>query len=445
MAKLIKPVGGIALLTCVGMSLAACVGGSGSSSGGSGGGSNTSNKVTLMYAFGGSQSTAFQQDVKAWAAKNNIDVTFQQSNNFQTQIVTAVNGGNAPDIAIFPQPGILNGYAEKGKLVALKDVGIDVDKLKANTVSGLLDAATVKNTVYGADVSYNVKGLWFYDKAQWAKGGYQVPTDYAGLEALFAKAKSNNVAPLCVGIYSTGGSAGWPATDWIEEYVLQTGGPDVYKKWVDHEIKFDSPEVKKAFAVYNNLVLGSGNAYGGRQAIASNNFQTALNPIFDNPQKCVTGMQGNFITQQGFFPDKVVNNLDSTVGWFATPPMQAGGKKMIEVGGDMAAMFNKGDAITKLYNYITNDPSFGAPIAKSGAAFLPNKAFDTSNYPNQTLSGIAKLGSSVDTAVFDGSDAMPGVVGSGSFWTNMVAYTAGQQDEQTTLQNIDKSWPASTN
>ena len=36
---------------------------------------------------------------------------------------------------------------------------------------------------------------------------------------------------------------------------------------------------------------------------------------------------------------------------------------------------------------------------------------------------------------------MPGKVGAGSFWKGMVAFTSGQQDEATTLKQIDDSWP----
>ena len=45
--------------------------------------------------------------------------------------------------------------------------------------------------------------------------------------------------------------------------------------------------------------------------------------------------------------------------------------------------------------------------------------------------------------LFDGSDQMPGEVGAGSFWKEMTAWISDQQDLDTTLQNIDESWPSS--
>ena len=46
------------------------------------------------------------------------------------------------------------------------------------------------------------------------------------------------------------------------------------------------------------------------------------------------------------------------------------------------------------------------------------------------------------TAVrFDGSDLMPAKVGAGTFWTEPVKWISGQQDLDTTLNNIDASFP----
>ena len=36
---------------------------------------------------------------------------------------------------------------------------------------------------------------------------------------------------------------------------------------------------------------------------------------------------------------------------------------------------------------------------------------------------------------------MPGAVGAGSFWSEMVKWITGQ-DTQTTLDNIESSWPS---
>jgi alpha-glucoside transport system substrate-binding protein len=55
--------------------------------------------------------------------------------------------------------------------------------------------------------------------------------------------------------------------------------------------------------------------------------------------------------------------------------------------------------------------------------------------------GIAELVSQATSFRFDGSDLMPGEVGSGTFWTGMVNYVSGTAELDTVLQEIDASWP----
>ena len=62
--------------------------------------------------------------------------------------------------------------------------------------------------------------------------------------------------------------------------------------------------------------------------------------------------------------------------------------------------------------------------------------------PNKTLQKIASdVLYKATAARFDGSDAMPAKVGAGTFWTEPVKWLSGQQDLDTTLNNIDASFP----
>jgi len=64
-------------------------------------------------------------------------------------------------------------------------------------------------------------------------------------------------------------------------------------------------------------------------------------------------------------------------------------------------------------------------------------------YPNELTRSYADVAYSSTAFLFDGSDQMPGEVGAGSFWKEMTAWIGDQQDLDTTLTNIDDSWPAS--
>lgn len=396
--------------------------------------------VQIMYAFSGDQSTAFQADMEAWGEANGIKFDWIQSNEFEVQINSKVQSGNAPDIAIFPQPGILRALAEEGELAEL-GTQVDLDQLQKDIIPGFLDAATVDGTVYGAPMAMNGKSFYWYSKPAFDKAGYKVPTTHDELLALIEQIKADGVAPICYGMES-GSATGWPGTDWIEDYVLQTGGTDVYDKWVSGEIKFDSPEIREAFAVYEEILMTEGNVYGGIQNASSNAFATALNPMFDAEPKCYLGKQGNFITQKGFFPDEVFAQLDTQVGLFITPSVK--GESPVLGGGDLAAAFTQNDAnVKKVMAFMTTDPAFGDNQVKTGAWLSPLKTFDANKYPNQVLKDVASAVADASVFRFDGSDQMPGGVGAGTFWTGMVDYTSGRTDLDATLKAIDASWPAS--
>ncbi len=435
MTKVTVLAGAAALMT------AGCLGGGGGETPAASETVQGDNEVEIMFGFGGTSAEGFKASLDPWAKAQGITIKYGFTDQFDKLIQTRVQGGSPPDLAFFPQPGILQGFAKKGKLVALDGV-LDMATVNTNTVAGYLDAGLVDGKNYAAPGSMNVKSLWWYDKAEFAKAGLTVPTTHVELKALFDKVKAAGKAPLCIGLES-GGATGWPGTDWIEDYVLQTGGKDVYDKWVTNEVKFAGAEVAPAFDVYEDLVLTEGNVYGGRKSITANGFGTALNPMFKaGDPGCYVGKQGNFIASADFFGKAFdIAKLDDTAGLFQTPSVN--GESPVLGGGDIIGMFTNDAATTKVIKYLSEDSTFGGEWAKTGQFLSPNKQFDVSVYPNKTLQDVAEVAKAASVFRFDGSDVMPGKVGSGSFWTAMVEWTSGQKDRATVLAEVDASWPSS--
>ena len=91
---------------------------------------------------------------------------------------------------------------------------------------GILDAATdEEGTIYAAPMSISVKSLVWYPKPEFEAAGYEMPQTHDELLALTDQIKADGTAPWCVGIESRP-ATGWPATDWIEDYVLRVGGTE---------------------------------------------------------------------------------------------------------------------------------------------------------------------------------------------------------------------------
>ena len=435
------------LTAAVALTTSACLGSSSntnnSGSGGNAtGGTAAGSTVEIMYAYGGGQDKGFRASLDPWAKSQGITIKYNSSDQFDKLIQTRVQGGDLPNIAVFPQPGIIKGFVAKNAVQPLDDI-VDIAKVKSTMVTGFLDAASVNGKVYGIPISANVKSLYWYDKANFAAAGLTVPKTQDELYALMDKVKAMGKTPLCYGMES-GGATGWPATDWIEDYVLQTAGIEVYDQWVAGTVKFSDAKLAPAFDIYQKMLTDDKNVFGGAKAAAANAFGTALNPMFaaTNPS-CFTGKQGNFITGADFFGKAGVTaaNIDTKVGVFQTPSVS--GQSPVLGGGDLLAVM-KSDAATKaVAKYLTEDSTFGGPWAKTGTMLSPHKDFDVSNYPSQTLKDIATILQKATVFRFDGSDSMPAKVGAGTFWTEMVKWQSGQEDRATALTNIDNSWPAS--
>ncbi|MCU1613563.1 MAG: carbohydrate transporter substrate-binding protein [Frankiales bacterium] len=411
------------------------------SSGGGGGSSNTGNTITMMYGFTGNQSDDFQAVVKPWAQKNNITINFAPTADFNNLINTKVAANQLPDIAIFPQPGIMRTISATGKLADLSSV-LTMSDLQSNMLPGALKAGqNDSGTQYAVLVSANVKnGVYFPKKAATAAGLTQGPQTMDQLQQLTNTIAGTGRTPWCFGIEAAA-ATGWPATDWVEDLMVINNGSDVYNQWVQHKIPFNDPRVLSVLNQLDQLVLANGHVNGGRNAVASNNFGTAGNPMFDNPPGCFMYRQGNFLTQAGFFPKAVLSDLDNTVGVFPMPGKTAESKPVLG-GGDLAGLFSaNNDSAKKVLQYLTSS-EFQTAMAKKASWYLaPRKDVPLDSYPSKTSQNFAQIQNQATEWVFDGSDQMPGAVGSGSFWKEMTAWISGQEDAKTALDKIEASWP----
>jgi alpha-glucoside transport system substrate-binding protein len=417
----------------------ACLSESGSSGGSSGGKSGGGDKqIEIMYGFGGDQSKGFTGAMKQFEQQSGIKIKYTDaSQSFDTLIRPRVQGNNPPDIALFPQPGLMLDFAKQGKLQDLSTM-LDINSLKSQLVPGVLDVATQDNKVYGFPVNFNVKSLVWYPKKAWQAKGYKAPTTIAELESLTNQIKADGTAPWCVGIESAG-ATGWVATDWIEDFVLRYGGTQKYDQWVKHEIKFTDPVVVQAANEFEKLALDDGNVFGGRKSVVSTNFGVAMNPEFQDPPKCYLHKQGNFVLQKGFLTEKIRQNVDQEVGVFQLPGVDANSKPLL-VGGDMAGAFSSDDDTKKALEFMAS-PQFKFSNIATATWLSAFKGFDLNNYPNEITKEVAKLAYSSTESRFDGSDTMPGAVGAGSFWKDMTAWISGQKNLDEALKDIDDSWP----
>lgn len=390
--------------------------------------------IRIQGAFVEPEAARFEECLKAFEEKTGIDVVYEGSKEFETQILVQAEAGTPPDVAALPQPGLMRNFAKRGFLTPLSaDV---VKKIDTNYTSAWKDLGSYNGKVYGVFHRVNAKSFVWYPKKAFEAKGYKIPKTWDDLKALSDQIVADGGVPWSIGIES-GAATGWAATDWMEDIMLRTAGPQVYDKWVNHEIKFNDPAVKKAAQIMMDIWMNPKYTLGGPTNILTTNFGDAVKPLFENPPKAWLHRQGNFIT--GFMPENIQANLDEEVGVFALPEINPKWGTPVLGGGDQFVAFNDRPEVMQLMAFLTTWES-AAPWAKAGGALFPYKDTNFDDYSSAIDKALAKILVNAKVFRFDGSDNMPAEVGAGTFWTGMADMVGGVSIDKV-LKQIDDSWP----
>ncbi|AQP43714.1 ABC transporter substrate-binding protein [Tessaracoccus flavus] len=395
--------------------------------------------VTIMGAFGGDEEALFNEALQPFIDETGIQVDYVSDQDFTNTIQVRVSAGDLPDIGLFPQPGGVMNLAEGGHIYPI-DEFLDYDSLNSTLVPGFLDSARYKGRVYAVPMRMAVKSIVWYPKKAFEENGWNTaPATLQELDELTEQIRTEtSTTPWCIA-WGSDQATGWVGTDWIEEYVLRMWGPQVYDDWIFGRIPFNDERIVQSIERYGELATPE-NVIGGNDGIINTPFSDAMNPAFSETPGCYMMRQGNFAI--GFFPPEIASNLDEEIGIFVFPRDEEGydGQPMLG-GGDLAAAFSYDADTIAVMEFLSSD-QFGGPWAEAGGWLSPHTTFDTSLYPNETTRQIAELAVSSDVFRYDGSDVMPREVGSGSFWTEMVAFQSGKS-AQDTADAIAATWPES--
>ena len=375
-------------------------------------------QVTIAVVWSGNELDAFKAVVAPFEAETGIDVVIDEvGRDLPTVLPVRVAAGNPPDLAALPNPGQMKEFAEQGALVALDDVANLADHPAA-----FVNLGTVDDHVYGLFIAADLKSLVWYNAKAFAAAGYEVPTSWPALIALSNKMVADGETPWAIG-FESGAASGWPGTDWIEDIMLRTAGPDLYDQWVNHEIPWTYPAVKKAWEYFGQIVNAPGFVYGGPVGALTIFFGDSPSVMFDAPPGAYMHRQATFIQSfiLGADPDLVpVEDYDV----FAFPPISPVFGNPLLGAGDLIGVFNDTPEALALANYLASAEAQEIWCGTLGKLGI-NKNVDPSVYPDPITARAAGMLAEAETFRFDGSDLMPAAVGSGTFWTGVLDYISG--------------------
>ena len=404
----------------------------GGSGGGDGDGEFAGETVSVLAVWGGAELESFQAMVAPWEEETGAVVEVESTRDIDAVLQQRVEGGTAPDLAGLPGPGVMAQFARDGALKPLPQEVQDV--LNDQYDPGWAVAGTVDDALVGVFIKTALKGLIWYNPAQFEAAGYTVPEDWDGMTALVDQIAADGATPWGIGLES-GAATGWPGTDWIEDFVLRQSGPDVYDQWVNGELAWSSPEIRAAFEAFALWASDEQFVFGGPSTELGTAFGNGGDCLFTEPAGCFLHHQASFMGgEAGFFqtnfPDVAVEG--ETYDFFVMPGIEFEG---VTSAGDLFGMFNDTPAAQSLISYLVTAEAQQIWVERGGA-LSANKEVSIDAYPDEAGSKSAEALTGAETVRFDASDMMPAEMGA-AFLEGIVNTVQSPDDLDSILETLD--------
>lgn len=314
-----------------------------------------------------------------------------------TVLSTAVEGGDPPDIAVIPQPGLVQDFARQGELEPLDFL---VPTLEENFSPSVAELGTVDGETYSFIFKAANKSTVWYNVAAFENAGVAPPESF---EEMVTSAETLTASG--VPAYAVAGADGWTLTDLFENVYLRQAGPEKYDQLSRHEIPWTDPSVKAALKTMAEVLGADANLAGGRSQALQTDFSTAVEQVFTETPAAA------MIIEADFTPGSVATELEPGTGYdvFAFPSI-ADSPEAVVGGGDSLVMFNDSEPAQALMEYLAT-PEAAAIWAGRGGYASANLQVPEEAYRDDISQAIAAAITEAETFRFDMSDLAPAAFG----------------------------------
>lgn len=374
-------------------------------------------KVSILGGWGNAEKTDFQAILSYCAKTYHTNTTYIQASSVDAQLSTMARGNNPPDIATLSTPSEIQQYVTGGALKPL--TFLNMGNLHSQYSSFWTKLGTFNGKLYAIYMKADVKSLVWYSPKKFAQGHYETPTTWTQLIALSAKMAKAGKQPWAFGV-----DAGWPLTDFLENIVLQSAGPEVYNNWIAGKVKWTDPVIKRAFLTWDQIIGNSSWITGGRARALGQKWDQGAVQMVNDP-KAEFFQEASFVAA-GLAGDLPNDKAGADFSAFAFPNIKTWSTTPVEVGPNGMVMFKDTPGSRALMTCMT-DPNALAQWAKLGGYISPNNAVAMSAYPDALTRFEANLLAQAgkrNLVVGDASDLMPTSFGSGYEFTALSKYFA---------------------
>jgi alpha-glucoside transport system substrate-binding protein len=387
--------------------------------------------IEVAATWTGAEQRSFEQVLGLFEEQTGATVRFLSAgDDIAAYLGPKIEGGQPPDVAILPQPGVLQSFAADGDLIPIEDfAGTVVDE---NFAPGGREVGTVDGTLYAVWFRAAQKSTVWYNTHVFSDAGVEPPTTWDELQTTAQTISDFGVPP-----YSVGVDVGWPLSDLFENIYLRTAGPDMYDQLAKHEIPWTDQSVKDALTKMSDI-LGDGDLIaGGTSGALQTDFTGSVTQMFADPPEGAILFEGNFV-------GAVVNGeTDAKVGpdadFFDFPSID-GSPPAVMGGGDLAALLKDSEGGQEMIKFLAT-PEAAEVWAGLGGYISPNKNVDVSAYTDPVDQRVAEaLIEAGDSVRYDLSDLQPtefGATTGEGIWGILTDFASDPSDVDGTANQLE--------
>jgi len=387
--------------------------------------------VSVLGIWGAEELTSFDKMIAPWQQDTGGQVDFTGTRNITADLVLRVEGGNPPDVAIPAEIGLFQQFAREGRLISLDQCQGLEDTIRDNYPESFVDLGTVDGKLYGFFMKANTKGTIWYNPKFFDEHDLDVPEpdSFEDLVEFSNKVREDtDTPPWSMGIESAEAS-GWPASDWIQQIILNELGEEVYDGLIDGSIPFTDDRVKQAFEMFGEIATDPQmTVQGGAAGINATNFIDSTFPPFESPATAAMVYLGGFAS--GFITDQFPSAQPGTDFNFFTWP--GGG---ITGDGNIVYAFNNNEATCSFLNYLATGEAQQIWVEEGGFTSL-NGEVDLDAYPSDLARDQARQLLEAETFRFDLDDAIGGALQQALF-QGLTQYIVDPGSLDSILQQIE--------
>ena len=387
---------------------------------------SVSGTISVLAVWTGAEGEAFQAVLDGFKEANpDVTVNYQSANDPATVLSTSVEGGNPPDVAALPSPGIMADFAGRG---ALTPIDFARETIEENYADVWLDLGTVEDELYGLFFKGANKSTVWYNVEQYEAAGVEPPEDW---ETFLSNAET--LAASGVPAYSIGGADGWTLTDLFENIYLRTAGPDMYDQLATHEIPWTDESVTEALTEMAKVIGDTDNVAGGTSGALQTDFPTSVTQVFADPPKAAQVIEGDFVG--GVISAETQAEPETGFNVFNFPDLGDSDSPVVG-GGDVMVMFKDNPAARALITYL-GTPEAAEIWAERGGFSSPNQNVDPAVYPDDIQRATATALAEAEVFRFDLSDLQPAAFGSDAMFSLLQDFLRNPDDVEGTAQALE--------